>query len=134
MTTTNGDRGRVVEHVEGQVAAVNPRGVKLVGEPDYRNFSKYADPPITPPRRGQHVTLGLDTDGFVRTLEVAGADLATPAGDTDRSREIRRQVAIQTAAQVISAFAQTREDVKTDHLFPLADRILAWLEQPEREA
>ena len=37
--------------------------------------------------------------------------------------------AIKVAASVIGQFAQTREEVRTDHIFPLADRILDWLEQ-----
>jgi hypothetical protein len=45
MTTTNG--GRIVDHAEGIVQSSNDRGVKLVGEDGYRNFSKYAEPPIT---------------------------------------------------------------------------------------
>jgi hypothetical protein len=37
--------------------------------------------------------------------------------------------AIKVAASVIGQFAQTREEVRTDHIFPFADRILDWLEQ-----
>ena len=40
--------------------------------------------------------------------------------------------AIKVAANVNGQFAQTREEVRTEHIFPLADRILAWLEQPEK--
>jgi hypothetical protein len=105
MTTTNGgSQGRIVEQVEGVIGSSNPRGVKLVGEDHYRNFSKYAEPPIALPRRGANVRLGLDGSGFVRELQVlveAGSASETP----DRSREIRRQVAIKTAAQLVGAFA-----------------------------
>jgi len=125
MTTT--DRSRVVDRREGVVGSSNPRGVKLVGGDDYLNFSKYADPPIAPPRRGASVRMGLDTDGYIRELQVL--DEAAASGDHDRSRDIRRQVAIKTAAQLVGAFAQTHEEVKVDHVFPLADKILAWLEQ-----
>lgn len=58
MTITNGgSQGRIVDHAEGIVQASNPRGLRLIGEQDYRNFSKYAQPPITPPARGVHVIL-----------------------------------------------------------------------------
>ena len=132
MTTTNGDRGRIIEHFDGVVAGSNERGVKLVGEDGYRNFSKYTAEPITPPARGAHVRLGLDGSGFVRELQVLDQSVAT-GESPDRSREIRRQVAMKAAARLVGAFAQTHEEVKVEHVFPLADRILAWLEQPDRE-
>jgi hypothetical protein len=48
---------------------------------------------------------------------------------SDRSREIRRQVAIKTAAELVAAFKPVLPDeVKTGDIFPLADKILAWLE------
>jgi hypothetical protein len=52
-----------------------------------------------------------------------------PASAPGRDGEIRRQVAIKTAAQLVGAFAQTHAEVKVDHVFPLADRLLAWLEK-----
>ncbi len=39
-----------------------------------------------------------------------------------RDREIRRMCATKVAANVIGQFAETREEVKTDHLFALVDR------------
>lgn len=52
MTTSNGSsQGRIVEQVDGQVAASNERAVKLIGEDAYRNFSRYTAEPIAPPRR-----------------------------------------------------------------------------------
>jgi hypothetical protein len=131
--TANG-QGHIVEHIEGIVRGANERGIHLQGEPEWRNFSKYGDRPA-PPRRGARVRLGLDADGFVRQLQVLDDAVATsmPAADPTRDRQIRRQVAIKTAAQVVGAFAQCREEVKTDHLFPLADKILVWLEQPDYE-
>jgi hypothetical protein len=38
-------------------------------------------------------------------------------------------VAIKTAAQLVGAFAQTHEECRVEHLFPLADKILGWLEK-----
>src|SRR5712691_4542629 len=52
MTTTNGgslDKSRIVEHRDGIVERANERGVKLATDADYKNFSKYADPPIAAP-------------------------------------------------------------------------------------
>jgi hypothetical protein len=131
MTTPNGgDRGRITEHREGVVASSNDRGVKLVGDDGYLNFSKYTTEPIAAPPRGSSVRLGLDGSGFVRDLQVLeGGAAAAPAGD--RSPEIRRQVAMKCAVDLIGAFAQTHEEVKTEHVFPMYRRILAELEQPE---
>jgi hypothetical protein len=43
-------------------------------------------------------------------------------------------VAIKTAAQLVGAFAQTHEEMRVEHVFPLADKILAWLEQQASDA
>jgi hypothetical protein len=48
--------------------------------------------------------------------------------DPDRSHDIRRQVAAKCAATIVSAALQSRDEAKLDHFFPLADRILNWLE------
>jgi hypothetical protein len=66
---------------------------------------------------------------WINSLKIVGAAAAgsTPVPGCDA--EIRRHVAIKTAAQLVGAFAQTREEVKVDHVFPLADKILAWLEK-----
>jgi hypothetical protein len=61
--------GRVYETQDGTVQATNPRGLRLAGESEWRNYSKWADP-IDPPSRGQRVRLALDTSGFIRSLEV----------------------------------------------------------------
>jgi hypothetical protein len=125
MTTT--DRSRVVERLDGIVQSANERGVRLQGTPDWVNYSKYADPPIASPRRGASVRLGLDADGYIRGLEVL--DDAAASGDTDRSREIRRQVAAKVAGQLLSAAIQSHEDARLDHFDQVADRVLRWLEK-----
>jgi hypothetical protein len=43
-------------------------------------------------------------------------------------------VAIKAAAQLVGAFGQTHEEVRVEHVFPLADKILAWLEQQGGDA
>jgi hypothetical protein len=99
MTTSNGHgQDRVLDQVEGSVAAANERGIEFVGETVYHNFSKYADPPITAPRCGSCVRLGLAADGLVRQLQVLD-QAATLSAAPDRAREIHRQMAIKTAAQ-----------------------------------
>ena len=87
--TTNGDRARIAEHVDGIVQGANERGVHLEGEPDWRNFSKYGDR-LMAPGRGAHVRLGLDSSGFVREVQVLDQPGNTGESFVDRSREIRR--------------------------------------------
>jgi len=120
MTTPNGQVG---DQVEGLVETRNDHGIKVGGE--WRNVSKFH--PIDLPSPGARVRLDLDSKGFIRTLQML--DAAPPASSPNRDREIRRMCAIKVAASVIGQFAQTREEVRTDHIFPLADRILDWLEQ-----
>jgi len=73
------------------------------------------------------VRVTLDTKGFIRSLDILDQE-PPPArsNSSGRDREIRRMCAIQVAASLIGQFAQTREEVCTDHIFPLADRILDW--------
>ena len=52
-----------------------------------------------------------------------------PAGSPAKERDIRRMAAMKTAAQLVGQFAQTHEEVKVEHVFPLADKVLAWLEK-----
>jgi hypothetical protein len=128
MTTSNGDKGRIVEHVEGAVSSVNPRGVKLAGQADYINFSKYADPPIAPPRRGQHVTLGLDADGYVRQLQVLDQANSAGAPASDRERKIRRMSALRSAAAFCGGKALNTE-VSTADVLKVAGAFEHWLQR-----
>jgi hypothetical protein len=128
MTTTNGgSQGRIVEHVDGQVAAANERGVHLDGESAWRNYSKFASA-LPTPAQGQHVRLGLDAAGFVRELQVLdaspGATTAAPCVLDDLSIRLR---VLEIAATTVGQFAQTHEAASTDHILPLAERLLAWV-------
>jgi hypothetical protein len=38
-------------------------------------------------------------------------------------------VIVRSAAQLVGAFSQCHDEVKVEHVFPLADKILAWLEK-----
>jgi hypothetical protein len=135
MTTTNG--GRIVDHAEGVVQSSNDRGLRLVGETDYRNVSKYAEPPITAPARGSSVRLGLDASGFVRVVEVLNGgtpSAATSSSPTTRDRTITRLTVLKAAANFLGLMGQSREEVRSDHVLLLADKWLAWVEQSdERE-
>jgi hypothetical protein len=106
----------------GVIASVNDKGVKLQGEADWRNFSKWADI-ATLPERGERVVLALDKSGYIRSVErIAGAtvpehngrpnlqpvtraDAQRPAGLalTDRDLTAIRQAAVTAAIAVLGA-------------------------------
>lgn len=118
--------------LSGAVEQVNAKGtgIKVLGE--WLNLSQFH--PVSPmPTPGELVEVQVETTDrgqWINSLRIIGGGPASGAPATSsRDREIRRQVAIKTAAQLVGAFAQTHEEVKVDHVFPLADRILAWIEK-----
>lgn len=115
--------------VSGTVEAVNPKGVKVNGE--WHNFSRFAQD-ITPPERGQHVTLTLDKAGFVRAVETDGpaptaAAQQQPAGQKDR---IISRLAILKAA---SEFAASRPNATSADVLKVAEAWEAWIYREDAE-
>jgi hypothetical protein len=126
VTTTNGTVGEVLE---GLVEAVRPTGVKVQGI--WASVSQFHPVPL--PDMGAHVRIEIDGKRFLRSVQV----LAAPAiGHNSSTRDvaIARMCAIKVAANVIGQFAQTHEEVRTEHIFPLADRIYAWITQEGEHA
>ena len=124
MTTSNGPVGDVVE---GIVEGANERGIKVGGE--WRNASKFH--PVDLPDRGARVRVELDGKGFIRTLQIL--DQAPDAHSTTsptRDRTITRLAVLKAAAGFLGAMAQVHEEVRSDHVLTLADKWLAWVEQP----
>jgi hypothetical protein len=120
MTTSN---GTVADQVEGIVEGRNERGIRVGGE--WRNLSKFH--PLDLPGQGARVRLELDGKGFIRTLQVL--DAAPVASPSMRDRTITRLSVLKTAAAFLGQMAQVHEGVKSDHVIPLAERWLAWVEQ-----
>jgi hypothetical protein len=117
--------GKQLVTISGAVEQVNGKGVKVLGE--WLNVSQYR--PIAPlPAAGELVEVQVeqtDRGAWINSLKILGG--VAPA--SDRERQIRRQVAMKAAAQLVGAFSQCHEEVKVEHVFPLADKILVWLEQ-----
>jgi hypothetical protein len=83
------------------------------------------------PTQGELVEVQVeqtDRGVWINSLKIIGGARA-PSAPTARDADIRRMAAMKTAAQLVAAFAQTHEEVKVEHMFPLADKILAWLEK-----
>jgi hypothetical protein len=123
MTTSNNDL--VGDQVEGLVEARNERGIRVAGE--WRNMSKFH--PLDLPSQGARVRLELDNKGFIRTLQVL--DQAPSASSSNRDITITRLSVLKTAAAFLAQMGQVHEGVKSDHVIPLAERWLAWVEQAE---
>ncbi|MBV9322858.1 MAG: hypothetical protein JO352_03600 [Chloroflexi bacterium] len=124
-----------LETISGTVEQVNAKGtgIKVAGE--WLNVSNY-HPVAEMPTPGELVECTIersDRGAWINSLRIIGAAPA-PVLSTTRDTEIRRQVAIKTAAQLVGAFAQMHEEVRVEHVFPLADKILAWLEQQAGDA
>jgi len=114
--------------VTGIVSYVNGTGFKLEGREGYLNISRFSEPRPAMPEVGQHVTLGLDNQGYVRTLEET-ADKPPPA--TGPVRETARPgvcLSLRVAAlQSAATFLAGREDVDGTDLLEVAARFEAWL-------
>ena len=121
MTITNG--GRVVEHLDGVVQSFNERGVHLVGEDTWRNFSRYAGT-LPTPAQGQRVRLGLDGSGFVRELQVLDGPSAAAAAEP-ASTSLR--VAALQAAATFAAGKALNHDVSSADVLKVAESFERWL-------
>src|SRR6266849_4649608 len=120
MTTTN---GTVTDQVEGLVEGRNERGIRVGGE--WRNMSKFH--PLELPGQGAHVRLELDGKGFIKSMQVL--DQAPSTNSPTRDRTITRLAVLKTAAAFLAQMGQVHEGVKSDHVIPLAEKWLAWVEQ-----
>jgi hypothetical protein len=50
--------------------------------------------------------------------------------DAPADRTALRLRIVELAAATVGQFAQAREEVRTEHIIPLAERLLTWVEQP----
>jgi len=122
MSTTN---GRVpTEQVEGTVEATNAKGLKIGGA--WVNVSQFH--PVELPEVGTHVRLEVDSRGYIKALEVlhAGNARALPGFAGQNDHDLRLAV-LNAAANFVGLMGQSREDVRSDHVLPLADKWLAWV-------
>jgi hypothetical protein len=132
MTTTNGgSQGRITQTVAGTIAAANERGVRLLGEQEWRNWSRWADKPAEAPAPGQRVRLGLDASGYIRELHPLDDAPTAPASSapTARDREIRRLACLTAAAAFCAGKCVAGIDVKSTDVLAIAEAWERWVEQ-----
>jgi len=114
--------------VSGRVVSVNPKGVRLDTHDGWLNFSRFATD-LVPPERGQLVTLTLDRQGFVRTVDVADAGAspicrsAPGATTAQRDRTITRLALVKAAAE----FAAARPSLKSGDVVKIAASWERWV-------
>jgi hypothetical protein len=131
-----------LETVSGLVEQINAKrtGVKVAGE--WLNISQY-HPLAELPTPGQRVDVqvektergawinGIDVldGGEVHQLPMQQRRGGSGGRSPAELREIRRLTALKAAA----AFGASRPDMKSADVLAIADRWVAWVEQPEQK-
>jgi hypothetical protein len=123
--------------VTGIVRSVNEKGLKLEGQENWFNVSKFAVGVVLP-ERGQAVACTLDKAGFLRAVEGVGelpapvrggSDvLAAAAAPSQKDRTITRLACLKAAAE----FAAPR-DLKSGHVLSIAASWEKWVNRPDDE-
>lgn len=115
--------------VSGIVRSVNPKGFKLDGSDEWLNFSKFAE--VTPPERGQSVTVALDKQGFVRAVEATGGSQEPVQGrqatNDQRERRISRLAVLKAAAE----FGASRSNLKSGDVLLIAESWERWINRED---
>lgn len=119
--------------VTGRVEAVNDRGIKLDGA--WHNLSKWAED-VVMPERGEMVTLIIDRQGFVRSVQngangspaVSSASVA-PNASSARETTITRVAVLKAAAR----FCASKPESKSTDVLTIADAWLRWVDRSELE-
>jgi hypothetical protein len=131
-----------LERITGVVDRVNPKGLRLRGEGEWRNYSKYADlMDIETPSVGAHVGVDLDSSGFVRAVRLLDEQpqQETPAQERpepefsrrrenehpDRDTTITRLAVLKAAATVVSSQGGDASDA-----LAIAELFEAWVNRP----
>ena len=121
------------ETISGRVVSVNPKGLKLDGHDGWLNFSKFAVD-LVPPMRGQHVTLTLDRQGYIRAVTGADGPQEPATGrqgnlyaGVHKDRTITRLAVLKAAAE----FAASRPQLKSGDVLTIAASWERWVNRAE---
>jgi hypothetical protein len=120
----------------GRVVSVNDKGIKLDGHTDWLNFSKFAED-LVAPERGQDVTVVVDRQGFIRSVQGAlpriagGSDSKAPNETLNtlqhKDRTITRLAVLKAAAE----FGAARPNLKSGHILSIAASWEKWVMREE---
>jgi len=119
----------------GRVVSVNEKGIKLDGHTDWLNYSKFAED-LVAPGRGQTVTVTVDRQGFIRSVQHAegppgaiptqnGAHSAS-SGHHERDRTITRLAVLKAAVER----AKDRPEATTSDVLKIAEAFERWVLRP----
>lgn len=128
--------------LDGVIGARNDRGLRLQGEAEWRNLSKFCQPAPIIPNVGLPVRLELDRSGFVRGIETltgsaekSALEPPTQAWDVDvraessavapadKDTQIRRMNALGHAVATLA----THSAISPDDVLALAERYERWI-------
>ena len=128
MTTNGNSPHGVAPTLEGPVEARNPNGIKVRG--NWCNLSKFH--PLDLPDVGTVVRCEMDFKGFLKAIEILESPTPRSEKASGRDATITRLSVLKSAAVFLGQMSQTREDVRSDHVLILADRWLAWVNNPQK--
>ena len=114
------------ETITSTVTQVNGTGFQIEGRPGtWLRISQYAEPRPELPQTGQRVRIGLDSKGFVRTVEPVAADTPPAAAQAPSTRDttITRLACLKAAA----GFLASRPDAKSADVLTVAAAWEAWV-------
>lgn len=131
--------------ITGIVAASNDRGkggVKLQGEDEWRNVSKFSDGVVIP-AKGTSVILTLDSSGYIRSIGPAPKDTAQPedsqprqegatAAKTDWARKdalMVRMSCLRGACEIVAAATPGMAGMRTEDLAAATKSVAADFER-----
>ena len=126
----------------GRVASVNEKGIRLDGHTDWLNFSKFAED-LVAPDRGQCVTVTVDRQGFIRSVQNAEAGPGAVPGQNgrsepasgqntampthDRDRTITRLAVLKAAAE----YAASKPESKSTDVLKIAESWERWVNRSD---
>src|SRR5580765_62736 len=122
------------QQVSGIVRSVNDKGLKLDGQENWFNVSRFAVGVVLP-ERGAAVTCTLDKSGFLRAVaaadgsEIAPTRSAAPgaASGQQRDRTITRLAVLKAAAE----YAASKPESKSRDVLAIAASWEAWVLRPD---
>lgn len=121
---------KLIDSVEGAVSRVNGHGFQLQGRSAWLNLSRYADPPPPLPMVGAWVKVGLDSRGFVHSVDVVEREPVGTVGpigptpETDTEARITRLAVLNTASRIL---ASGNRAAAADEVVKLAGRLEQWV-------